>query len=167
MATLRAWWIAIVNAIASALPDDPLTSRFRAYLYYGLSFRCGIGPTIKGGCRINGFGLRIGHRVFINRDCYFDLTAPILIGDNVVIGHYSRFVTADHEIGDRHRRAGAVRGAPIVVEEGVWIGGCCTILAGVTIGRGSVVAAGALVRKDVAPNTKVGGVPARVIGTLA
>lgn len=161
-ATVRAWWLAVVNITASMLPDDPFTSRLRAYLYGLISFRSGKAPTVKGGCRVNGYGLRIGHRVFINRSCYFDLSAPILLGDNVVVGHHTVFVTADHHIGAPGRRAGAVKAAPIVVEEGAWIGCQCVIMPGVTIGRGSVVAAGALVRENVPPNAMVAGVPARV-----
>ncbi|WP_341208070.1 DapH/DapD/GlmU-related protein [uncultured Sphingomonas sp.] len=154
--------MAIINAIASTLPDDPFTSRLRAHLYRLISCRSGRAPTIKGGCRVNGYGLRIGHRVFINRSCYFDLSAPVVLGDNVVVGHHTRFVTADHEVGTRERRAGSVKAAPIVVEEGAWIGCQCVIMPDVTIGRGSVVAAGALVRESVPPNVMVAGVPARV-----
>ncbi len=162
----RAWAVAIINAIAATLPDDPISSRVRAYIYRALSLRCGIAPTIKGGCRINGFGLRTGDRVFINRCCFFDLTAPITLGNNVVVGHDVRFVTADHQIGASERRAGQVKGASITVEDGAWIGCQSTILAGTTIGRGSIVAAGALVRNDVEPNTVVAGVPARLMQIL-
>jgi len=159
-ATVRTWWVAIVNGVASNLPDDPFNSRLRAYFYRWLSFRFGAAPTIKGGCRINGFGLRIGNRVFINRSCYFDLSAPVRIGDDVVVGHHTLFVTANHDVGGPERRAGAVTPAPIVVEDGAWIGCGCTILPGVTIGRGSVVAAGSVVRENVAAHTMVAGVPA-------
>lgn len=165
-AIARAWRVAAVNAIAAVLPDDPVTSRLRAYLYRALALRSGSAPTIKGGCRINGLGLRTGDRVFINRCCFFDLTAPITLGNDLVVGHHTRFVTADHQIGTPERRAGKVKGAPIIVEDGAWIGCQSTILPGVTIGRGSIVAAGALVREDVKPNTIVGGVPARWIRTL-
>lgn len=161
-ATVRAWWVAIVNAVASTMPDDPFSSRLRAYLYRLISTRSGKAPTIKGGCRVNGYRLRIGSRVFINRSCYFDLSAPVVLGDNVVVGHHTLFVTADHEVGDSGRRAGAVKAAPIVVEEGAWIGCQCVIMPGVTIGRGSIVAAGALVRENVPANAMVAGVPARV-----
>lgn len=162
----RAWGVAIINAIAATLPDDPVTSRLRAYLYRALSLRCGSAPSIKGGCRVNGFGLRAGDRIFINRCCFFDLTAPITLGNDVVVGHHARFVTADHQIGASERRAGKVKGAPITVEDGAWIGCQSTILPGVRIGRGSIVAAGALVCKDVEPNTIVAGVPARRMRTL-
>ena len=164
-ATVRAWWVAIVNAVASNLPDDPFSSRLRAYLYRLISMRAGTASTIKGGCRVNGYRLRIGNRVFINRSCYFDLSAPVVLGDNVVVGHHTLFVTADHEVGTPQRRAGAVKAAPIVVEEGAWIGCQCVIMPGVTIGHGSVVAAGALVRENVPPNVMVAGVPARVKNT--
>lgn len=165
-ATGRAVWVAIVNAVAAHLPDDPYTSRLRAHLYRLLRTRVGRAPTMKGGTRVNGYGLRIGDRVFVNRHCYFDLSAPVDLGNDVVVGHHTFFVTASHEIGDARRRAGAVKPAPIVVEDGVWIGCRSTILPGVRLGRGSVIAAGSMVVRDVPANTLVGGVPARELRRL-
>ncbi len=153
----------IINGVAGNLPDDAYSSRLRAYVYKPLRFRFGAAPTIKGGCRVNGFGLRIGARVFINRSCYFDLSAPIEIGDEVVVGHHVIFVTADHEIGDARRRAGKVVPKPIVVEDGAWIGARSFIMPGVRIGRGAVVGAGSLVRQDVPADCIVAGVPAKLL----
>lgn len=150
----------IVNAVAGSLPDDPLSSRGRALLYRLLSATFGRAPTIKGGCRVNGIGLRVGDRVFINRSCYFDLSARIEIGNDVVVGHHTVFVTANHELGDERRRCGAVSPAPIIVEDGAWIGCRSVILPGVRIGRGSVVGAGSIVTRDVPANTVVRGTPA-------
>jgi acetyltransferase-like isoleucine patch superfamily enzyme len=67
---------------------------------------------------------------------------------------------------DPERRGGERYSRPVVVEDGVWVGACATILPGVTLGRGSVVAAGALVARDVPPHTLVAGVPARPIKSL-
>ena len=80
---------------------------------------------------------------------------------NIVI-----IITDDHEIGPPWHRCGDRVARPVVIEDGVWIGARVTLLPGVTIGRGSVVAAGAVVNKDVPPNTLVGGVPARILRTL-
>lgn len=157
---LLAW---MVNGIAGHLPDDPYSSRLRAYLYRPLRFRSGAAPTIKGGCRVNGFGLRIGARVFVNRSCYFDLSAPIDIGDDVVVGHHVIFVTADHEIGTARRRAGPVVPKPIAVGDGAWIGARSFIMPGVRIGRGAVVGAGSVVTRDVPTDCIVAGVPARIL----
>ena len=75
-------------------------------------------------------------------------------------------ITTNHDPGLGWRRCGALSKAPIVVEDGSWIGACATILPGITIGRGSVVAAGAVVTTDVDPHTMVGGVPAKRIKAL-
>jgi len=88
------------------------------------------------------------------------LDAPVRIGARCDVGHGVEFVTGSHLIGGPLRRAGAGTAAPIVVGDGTWIGARSLILGGVTIGRGSVVAAGAVVTKNVPDNTLVAGVPA-------
>jgi acetyltransferase-like isoleucine patch superfamily enzyme len=122
--------------------------------------------TISGGTYVNGFQLEIGDRTFLNRSVYFDLSGPVRIGRDIQVGHHVKFVTSEHEIGPASRRAGAVTGRAIIVEDGAWIGAAAVILPGVTIGAGSIVAAAAVVSKDVAPNSIVAGVPARVVRTL-
>lgn len=103
----------------------------------------------------------IGNNVFINRDAY--IRKETIIEDGVSIGPFVRIITDSHQIGSPKQRAGNGRVDPINIGEGSWIGASVTILGGVTIGPGSVIAAGSLVRSDVAPNTLFGGVPARFI----
>jgi len=74
-------------------------------------------------------------------------------------------ITENHPLDPANRRALITR--PIVVKRKVWIGGAATVLPGVTIGENSVVAAGAVVTKDVPDNTIVGGVPAKVVKKLS
>lgn len=106
----------------------------------------------------------IGSAVFINRDVY--IRPNTTIGDRVNVGPFVRFITDAHEIGPKSRRAGAVRYDPITVGNGSWIGASVTILGGVSIGEGAIVAAGSVVISDVLPNTLVGGVPAALIRHL-
>ncbi|MEM7635599.1 MAG: transferase [Pseudomonadota bacterium] len=89
------------------------------------------------------------------------LDAPVQIKDRCDIGPGVEFVTGGHEIGTAHRRAGAGTAEAIVIEAGCWIGAKVLILGGVTVGAGSIVAAGSVVTGDVPPNTLVAGVPAR------
>ena len=103
----------------------------------------------------------IGNYVHINRGCFFDGRAGITIRNNVSVSHKVNFVTQSH---DPNTKDFAGKAAPIIVEDYVWIGINATILQGVIIGKGAVVAAGAVVTKDVEPYTIVGGVPARKIG---
>lgn len=104
----------------------------------------------------------IGKNSVINQDCRLDNRGGIFIRENVSISPGVHLITADHDI-DSPRCAG--RQAPITIEKLVFIGSRATILPGVTIGEGAVVAAGACVTKDVDPYTVVGGVPAREIRT--
>lgn len=90
----------------------------------------------------------------------------VRIGDHVMIGPGTLITTVTHPLDYRRRREYMAEALPVVIEDDVWIGGNVTVLPGVTIGRGSVVAAGAVVTTDVAPNTLVGGVPAKVIKDL-
>lgn len=108
-----------------------------------------------------GRNITVGRNVFINSGCCFQDQGGVTLGDHVLVGHQVVFATLDHDL-DPARRAGMTP-APIVVKDNVWIGAHATILAGVTIGENAVVAAGAVVTRDVPANTVVGGVPAKVI----
>lgn len=85
----------------------------------------------------------------------------VTIGDGCLIGHAVVFATLNHSMNPAERAA--MTPAPIVLGRNVWVGSNSTILQGVTIGDKAVIAAGAVVTKDVAPDTIVGGVPARYI----
>jgi acetyltransferase-like isoleucine patch superfamily enzyme len=110
--------------------------------------------------------LRIGDQCMFTTPLYLNLSAPINVGNRVVIGHHVVIITDDHRLADPTQRCGARVSIPVTIEDGVWIAARVTVLPGVTIGRSSVVAAGAVVTKDVPPNTLVGGVPARVLKEL-
>jgi len=108
-----------------------------------------------------GKNLRLGERVFVNSGCRFQDQGGITIGDDALIGHNVVIATLNHDLDPGQRGTTAPR--PVVIGDRVWIGANATVLPGVTIGDGAVVAAGAVVTKDVPPRTVVGGVPARVI----
>lgn len=108
-----------------------------------------------------GKNINIGEVVFINACCHFQDHGGVTIGDGCQIGHNVVFATLNHELEPEKRKT--TRPAPIVLGKNVWIGSNATILQGVTIGDNAVVAAGAVVTKDVPPNTVVGGVPAKFI----
>ena len=125
---------------------------------------------IQRGCYIWSFSpgsirrnrlLRIGEHTLINRRCCLDTRGGITIGSNVSIAAEVAILTAQHDSDDQDFR---VVTRPVVIHDHVSIGMRAMILPGVTIGRGAVIAAGAVVTKDVAPLDVVGGVPARPIG---
>ena len=108
-----------------------------------------------------GRNIHLGHRVFVNSGCRFQDQGGIFIGDDVLIGHNVVLATLNHVLDPEHR--GDLVHNPIRIGRGVWIGSNATVLGGVTIGDDSVVAAGAVVTKDVPARTVVGGVPAKMI----
>ena len=107
---------------------------------------------------------KIGKNVFINFDCVFLDLGGITIEDNVLIAPKVSLLSEGHPVNPNDRQS-LVPG-PIHVKKNAWIGARATILPGVTIGENAVVAAGAVVSKDVAANTIVGGIPAKIIKSI-
>lgn len=112
-----------------------------------------------------GLNTTIGANVFINQGCHFMDMGGITIGDDVMIGPKVNLVSSGHPVSPAERRNGIVA-KPITIGTNVWIGAAATILPGVTIGDNAVVAAGAVVSRDVPANTLAAGVPARVLKQL-
>ena len=112
-----------------------------------------------------GKNIHIGKNVFINSGCCFQDQGGIFLGDGCLIGHQVVIATLNHDLDPEKR--GGMYPAPVRLGKHVWVGAHATILAGVTIGENAVVAAGAVVTKDVPANSVVGGVPARVIRYIA
>lgn len=108
-----------------------------------------------------GKNLILGKRVFINAGCRFQDQGGITIGDDVLIGHNAVLATLNHGFAPEDR--GDLHPAPIVIENRAWLGANVTVMPGVTIGENAIVAAGAVVTKDVTAGTVVGGVPAKVL----
>ena len=104
---------------------------------------------------------RFGKKVFVNYGCGFMDRGGITIGDGVLIGPNVSLITENHSEVPELRQH--VYGRPIVIKRKAWLGAGVTILPGVTVGENAIVAAGAVVSKDVPDNTIVGGVPAKVI----
>ncbi|RQT85130.1 sugar O-acetyltransferase [Burkholderia cepacia] len=113
-----------------------------------------------------GTGMKLGRNVFVNQNCTFYDLGGLAIGDDVMIGPNVSLITSGHPV-EPSRRRDFVVAKPIVIERNVWIGAGATIVGGVTVGENSVVAAGAVVTRDVAPNVLVGGNPAAVIRSIA
>ncbi|MDB5125062.1 MAG: acetyltransferase [Mucilaginibacter sp.] len=108
--------------------------------------------------------ISIGKHVFINHACSFLDMGGITLEDHVLIGPRVNLVTENHPLNPVTRRGMICK--PIVIKRNAWIGAAATVLPGVTIGENAVVAAGAVVSKDVPANTIVAGVPAKVIRSI-
>jgi acetyltransferase-like isoleucine patch superfamily enzyme len=107
---------------------------------------------------------KIGKNVFINFDCVFLDLGGITIEDDVFIAPKVSLLSEGHPISSENRHSLTV--GHIHIKKNAWIGANATILQGVTIGKNAVVAAGSIVTKDVADNTIVGGIPAKILKTI-
>ncbi len=135
-----------VRALLSRLFGKPVPATLRVFPPFYTDF---------------GKNISVGEGVFINACCHFQDHGGVVIGDDCQIGHAVVFATLNH-FEDTVRRK-ATHPAPIVLGRGVWVGSNATLLQGVTVGDHAIIAAGAVVTRDVPPRTIVGGVPARVI----
>jgi maltose O-acetyltransferase len=155
------------NSVVNRVPSFGLRG---AWLQRALGIEIGAGTGVHRGCYVWFYGpghtrrsgTRMGANTRINRDCCLDVRGRLVIGDNVSISPEVAILTMQHDLRDVDF---SLQGGDVVIEDHAWIGMRATILPGTTIGRGAVVAAGAVVSGIVAPLAVVGGVPARPIAT--
>lgn len=157
--------------LAQALPSSAFC-RTRTAILRAAGVEIGAQSLVQGTLRLTGNGnrrrlLSIGRGSLITGGLHVDLGAPVRIGNNVRIGHDVSLLTVTHLVGPHSLRAGRSYFGEIVIEDGCWLASRCTVLPGVTIGAGAIVAAGSVVSRSVPPHTLVAGVPARVVRELA
>jgi maltose O-acetyltransferase len=153
---------------ANVLAASPLVGEARrGRLLRRLGLRVHPEARIQPGVFFFGADVAIGAGTWVNHRCYFDTRAPVRIGARCDLGMEVMLVSSTHAVGGAERRAGRYAPAPVVVEDGCWIGARAVVLPGVTIGAGCVVAAGAVVTRDCAPHGLYAGVPARRVRELA
>ncbi|WP_043982293.1 acyltransferase [Priestia megaterium] len=153
----------LINNIASS-NFVPNKLRIKIYNFCGMNVQA---KAFWPGSNFSGVNLKVGKGTWINSKCTFDNDiASITIGKNCGIGMEVLFCTSSHEIGDEDKRGGENIKLPIVVGDGCWIGARTTILPGIEIGKGCVIAAGAVVTKNCEPNGLYVGTPARRIKEL-
>ncbi len=152
--------------------DRMVQNRMAGMLYVAKGASLEVGAfDIYAGSRINineGAILKMGSG-YMNYDCVIDVFSSVSIGHGVVISERVVIRDSDNhticEAGSEVENLSKSIAAPIAIEDHVWIGMNALILKGVTIGEGSIIAAGSVVNKDVPPHCLVGGVPAKVIKT--
>ena len=149
---------AVLNAL------DPTDTAVREKVIRQLFGSCGASPTVLPvfNCD-NGKNIHVGENFLANYNVTILDIAPVYIGDYVMIGPGTLIVTVNHPLPPSKRRRHLGQAKPVHIGNDVWIGGNCTILPGVTIGNNVVIAAGAVVTKNIPDNCVVGGVPAKWI----
>ena len=148
-----------MNATATEL--DQVRSQLSAIIGTGIDESTTIFPPFY-----TNFGqfIRLGKNVFINHNCSFLDIGGITIEDDVQIGPSVKLTSENHPLDPADRKTVLLQ--PILIKRNAWIGAGATILPGVTVGENAVVAAGAVVSRDVPPNTVVAGIPAKVVKIL-
>jgi maltose O-acetyltransferase len=157
-----------VHRVTDALLASELVPvEIRMKLMRCMGFKIDKSSCVWAGASFRSKLVTIGTHVFINVGFFYDGYAPLIIGNNIRIGQFVRILTASHDIGPPEQRCLIeVAGKPIEIQDGCWIGSGAIILPGVTISRGSVIGAGAIVTKSTVPNGLYAGNPARLIRML-
>ncbi len=149
----------LCNYVINQIPFH--TVRMKNYRRLGV--KIGAGSTIFMSTYMHeAENISIGEATIINSHCHLDGRSGLKIGSNVNISSHVVLVAGSHDVQNGETFPGYAK--PITIEDYVWLCTRSTILAGVIVGRGAVVAAGAVVTKSVEPYTIVGGVPAVKIG---
>lgn len=147
----------IMNGMINKIPIYTI----RHFFYRRIGIQIEKNSSIKMNVYIEGRNIKIGENSSIGRFSYLDGRGELTIGNNVSISPHVFFITGSHDVNSSEFKFESL---PITVEDYTWIGTRATIKGGVKIGKGAVVAIGAVVIKDVEPYTIVGGVPAKKIG---
>ncbi len=113
-----------------------------------------------------GKNIELGENVFLNFNCVILDVAKVVIGSNTLIGPNVQIYTAGHPLNQELRRQGQEFGKAITIGNDVWIGGSAILCPGITVGDRSVIAAGAVVTKDVPADVVIGGNPAKIINVI-
>jgi len=157
LGAMLAW---LYNAFLGRLPSRSIRLLYLSVWLAQMGAKTGV----QLGCRfLNGRKISLGERNVINFGCLLDgRVYPIITGSDVSIGPEASILTLGH---DPQSPDFADRGGPVTIGDRVWIGYRALVMPGLNLGEGAVVAAGAVVTKDVAPYTIVAGNPAKEIGT--
>jgi maltose O-acetyltransferase len=158
----NAWWHWTVNVLAAS-PALSRKHRSQVLARAGID----VGTSIfESGTYFWSADIEFGPWCMINDHCYFDSRERITLGERVGLSPYVMLLTSGHHLGSPVQRFGQFVRSPITIEDGAWLGARVIVLGGVTIGAGAVVAAGAVVTKDLEPNGLYAGIPAKRVKDL-
>ncbi len=159
---LPVWFVGLLT---NWWPENTCSCRVRGALLGRFFGRCGKDFSIGKDYQINySRRLAVGDSCYIARNAWIQAMGKVTLEDEVVCGPYVVIASTNHSFAQGSTVGGSSSPEPIHIGRGTWIGARVVVTAGVTIGRGNLVAAGAVVTRNTPDNVVVGGVPARVIG---
>ncbi len=155
----------LVGLLTNWLPEVTATYKLRGWLSRVFFKKCGRNFQYGPGVRfLAPWGIEIGADVYIASRCFISGSGSLTLEDEVLIGPFVNIATGNHRFKDGSARFGGFSRAPVWIGRGTWIASHVVVTPGVTIGKGNLVAAGAVVTKSTEDDVIVGGVPAKVIG---
>jgi len=155
----------LIGLLTNWWPENTYSCRVRGALLGSFFGRCGKGFAFGKDYQVNyPQRLVVGDSCYLARNAWIQAMGKVTLEDEVVCGPYVVIASTNHSFIGDSTVGGSSCPQPIHVGKGTWIGARVVITAGVTIGRGNLIAAGAVVTRDTPDHVIVGGVPARVIG---
>lgn len=143
------------------IPDGPHGDKYRGLMYKPFLKECGENFKVAAQAFIfNPEGLSVGNHVYVGFNTYLG-QGDITLEDEVLIGNGVSITASNHLKKEGSYRFGGFEAKPILIKRGAWIAGNSSVMAGITIGEGALVAASAVVTKDVAAHATVVGIPAK------
>jgi acetyltransferase-like isoleucine patch superfamily enzyme len=154
-----------VQLITNWLPENKITIRIRGLLMSPFFGKCGRNLQVARNVTfLNSTGISIGNDVYVATGCWIDGMGGLVIEDEVKISPFVVITTTSHCFKNDSVRGGGSRSGPVVIGRGSWLASHVTVVAGTTIGRGTIVGANAVASKNLPDNVFAAGAPARVIG---
>jgi maltose O-acetyltransferase len=155
-----------LELMGQMLPESAWGCRLRGALYKPFLKRCGRDFQVALHAKLEHLrGIEVGDHVYIGHGCWISgLRGGVALEDEVMLGPMVTIISSNHTFREGSARFARGRGGPIRIGRGTWIAAGVTVIAGVTVGPSCLLAAGAVVTKDVPAGAIAGGVPAKVIG---
>lgn len=158
---VQSYWLDLILWQLSLITYIPSHS-FRLFVYRAVGMKIGSKSTLHVGSRFfNPSGITIGEGTIIGDRCFLDGRAKLAIGNHVDIASEVMIYNSEHDINSEDFHATS---NPVTISDYAFIGPRAIILPGVKVGIGAIIAAGAVVTKDVPDFAIVGGIPAKIIG---
>ena len=155
----------LVGLLTNWWPDNRLTLRIRGALARPFIGKCGRGLQLaRNVTLVNAHRLELGDYVWIAQGVWLNCLGGMTLEDEVMVWQYSVISTLQHVFKDGSGRFGGSISGPVKIGRGSWLGAHVAVKCGVTIGRGTLIAANAAVTKDIPDGVIAGGVPAKMIG---